>query len=226
MGKGWNMSSEVVQEAAVADTKLSDKEFNFRQLEAKYQKQLEQERQARLDAEQALLASRQQKEQEIQHEDDSEPYVDHKKLNKTLSSFEKKMEDKIEKRAKEISRQEQAEDRKQSWLKNNPDFFDVLQYVEKFAQKDPELAETILEMPEGFERQKLVYKNIKALGLHLPESKQSTIQDKINNNKQGLYYQPTGIANSPYQNAGDFSKEGQKQAYNKMKEMQQRLRLG
>jgi hypothetical protein len=212
----------------VTEDKQSEKEFNFRQLEAKYQRQLEQERSARMEAEkkvQEAVASRQQP-IDSQEEDDNEPYVDHKRLNRTLSSFEKKMEDKIEKRAKEISKQEQLEERRSTWLKNNPDFYQILQHAEKFAERDPELAETILEMPEGFERQKLVYKNIKALGIHLPEVKQNTIQDKINGNKQNPYYQPSGIANSPYQNAGDFSAAGKKQAYDKMKEMQSRLRLG
>ncbi len=220
------MTSPVEQAPEAVENKQNDKEFNFRQLEAKYQRQLEQERAARLEAEkvaQEALVSKQQSDQ--QDEESSDPYVDHKKLNRTLSSFEKRMEEKIEKRAKEISRQEQTEERKQNWLKNNPDFYQVLQHAEKFAQKDPELAEAILEMPEGFERQKLVYKNIKALGVHLPESKQPSIQDKINSNQNNLYYQPSGIASSPYQNAGDYSDAGKKQAYDKMKEMQKRLRI-
>jgi len=220
------MTSPVEQVPEVSENKQNDKEFNFRQLEAKYQRQLEQERTARLEAEkvaQEALVSKQQSDQ--QDEESSDPYVDHKKLNRTLSSFEKRMEEKIEKRAKEISRQEQSEERKQNWLKNNPDFYQVLQHAEKFAQKDPDLAEAILEMPEGFERQKLVYKNIKALGVHLPENKQSSVQEKINANQNNLYYQPSGIASSPYQNAGDYSDAGKKQAYDKMKEMQKRLRL-
>src|SRR5947207_3295547 len=221
-----SMTSPVEQVPEVSENKQNDKEFNFRQLEAKYQRQLEQERTARLEAEkvdQEALVSKQQSDQ--QDEESSDPYVDHKKLNRTLSSFEKRMEEKIEKRAKEISRQEQSEERKQNWLKNNPDFYQVLQHAEKFAQKDPDLAEAILEMPEGFERQKLVYKNIKALGVHLPENKQSSVQEKINANQNNLYYQPSGIASSPYQNAGDYSDAGKKQAYDKMKEMQKRLRL-
>lgn len=222
------MTSQVPQEPeAIVDSKQNDKEYNFRQLEAKYQRQLEQERTARLEAEKAVqevMASRQQVQQE--EEESSDPYVDQKRLNRTLSSFEKKMEERIEKRAKEISKQEQVEERRQTWLRNNPDFYQVLQHAEKFAQKDPELAETILEMPEGFERQKLVYKNIKALGIHLPETKQTGIQDKINANQNNLYYQPTGVASSPYQNAGDFSDHGKKQSYDKMKELQKRMRLG
>lgn len=206
------------------ENKQSDKENNFRLLEARYQRQLDQERTARLQAEEAL-AARQKQVQEEPEDDPTDPYVDHKRLSKTLNTFEKKMEEKIEKRAKEISRQEQAEDKKAQWLKNNPDFYQVLQHAEKFAESDPELAETILMMPEGFDRQKLVYKNIKALGIHLPpEQKKSSIQDKINANQQGLYYQPSGVAASPYEQVGDYSDHGKKQAYEKMMQLKHRLK--
>ena len=101
-----------------------------------------------------------------------------------------------------------------------------MNHAEKLAQKDPELAETILSMPESFERQKLVYKNIKALGLHLPEQKAQSIQEKVDANRRNPYYQPSGIANAPYASQGDFSPQGQQQAYNKMRELQKKMRLG
>jgi len=204
----------------------SNKELNFRALETKYQRQLEQAekraQEAELKAQQAL-AQRQTQEDD---EKDDEPYVDHKKLNKTLSSFERKLEEKIDRRAEEKARSLQEQYKKESWIKQNPDFYDVLQHAEKFAQKDPDLAESILEMPEGFERQKLVYKNIKALGLHKPEVKQSTIQDKVDANRRSPYYQPSQVGTSPYSSQGDFSASGQKNAYQKMQELKNRLRLG
>jgi hypothetical protein len=79
-------------------------------------------------------------------------------------------------------------------------------------------------MPDTFERQKLVYKNIKAFGLDRPEAKQPSIQEKIDSNKRSPYYQPSGVGSAPYASAGDFSASGQKQAYDKMKELQNRLR--
>jgi len=206
------------------EPKISDKELNFRQLEAKYQKQLEQERQARLEAERRAQEFS-QKQKTIEEEEDDEPYVDHKRLNKTLSSFEKKMEEKIDRKAEEKARLMLDQNKKDAWLKQNPDFYDVLQHAEKFAQRDPELAETILEMPEGFERQKLVYKSIKSLGLHKPEEKQPSIQEKIDANRRSPYYQPSGVGSAPYASMGDFSTQGQKQAYEKMKELQARLRI-
>ena len=90
---------------------------------------------------------------------------------------------------------------------------------------NPELAESILEMPEGFERQKLVYKNIKALGLHKPAEKQASIQDKIDANRRSPYYQPTGVSAGPYAGTGDFSKSGQKNAYDKMQQLKAQLRI-
>src|SRR5208337_4554436 len=110
------------------------------------------------------------------------------------------------------------EERKNAWLKQNPDFYDLLnQHADKIVKADLELAETILEMPDNFARQKLVYKNIKALGLHKAEQKVPSIQEKIDANRRSPYYQPTGIGTAPYSQVGDFSAVGQKQAFDKMR---------
>jgi len=208
------------------EAKTNDKELNFRALEAKYQKELAHANQARMEAEkraEEAMSRRQQIQEE--EDDDSDPYIDQKKLSKTLSSFEKKLEEKIDKRAEEKARGMIDQNKRESWLRNNPDFYEVLQLADQFAKKDPELAESILEMPEGFERQKLVYKNIKALGLHKPEVKQPSIQEKIDANRRSPYYQPSGVANAPYASTGDFSPVGQKNAYQKMQELKNKLRV-
>lgn len=208
------------------ENKPSDKELNFRILEAKYQKQLEQERQARLEAEkkaQEALERRNLAQEE--DEDDSEPYVDKKKLAKTLNRFGEQAKQQTQQEVKAAVQQALQEERRQNWLKSNPDFYEVMQHAEKFAQADPELAETILEMPEGFERQKLVYKNIKALGIHKPPVPKPSIQEKVDANKRSPYYQPSGVGTAPYAGAGDFSDQGQKQAYAKMQELKNRLRI-
>jgi hypothetical protein len=205
------------------ETKPSDKELNFRALEARYQKQLDQERQARLEIERQYQEISAKKTITEEDDDTSDPYVDHKRLDKKLSSFEKKMEAKIDQKAEEKARNMMQKDRQESWLRQNPDFYDILQHADKFAEKDPELAETILQMPEGFERQKLVYRSIKTLGLHQPEVKQSSVQDKIDSNRKSPYYQPSGVGTAPYSTGGDFSQSGQKNAYAKMKELQSRL---
>lgn len=205
------------------ENKVSDKELNFRNLEARYEKQLAQERAARLEAERIAQEAKQKPAQE--DEDDSEPYVDHKKLNKTLAKFGQSTQSEIQKAMEVAKKTAKDELKREMWLEQNPDFYEVLQHADKFAQKAPKLAETILTMPEGFERQKLVYQNIKELGVHKPEAKQPSIQEKVDANRRSPFYQPTGVGTAPYASSGDFSDAGQKQAFAKMKELQARLRI-
>lgn len=212
------------QENQVQDQKPSDKELNFRKLEEKYQRELAQERAARQEAERIA----QEKSKVVHHdeeEDDDEPYVDKRKLKKTLDKFGQQTKQETQTEIQKAVQVALHEERKQNWVKSNPDFYDVLQYAEKLALKDPDLAESILEMPEGFERQKLVYKNIKALGLHRPEEKAPSIQQKIDANRKSPYYQPSGVGTAPYSNAGDYSQGGQKQAYEKMQQLKAQLRI-
>jgi len=213
-------------ESQVEEAKVSDKELNFRKLEAKYQQELMSERQRREEAERrAQELSQKTATVEEDDDDDGEPYVDKKKLEKKLARFGEHTKKQTQSEIQKAVQQAIQEERKQNWIKQNPDFYDTLQHAEKLAIKDPGLAESILEMPEGFERQKLVYKNIKALGLDRPETKQPSVQEKIEANRRSPYYQPSQVGTAPYAGAGDFSPAGQEQAYAKMKELQSRLRL-
>lgn len=205
---------------AEEEVKSNDKELNFRALEARYERKLAEERAAREEAEKRAAELAQEPE-----EDDDEPYVDKKKLKKSLSKTKQELKQESKTEIQSAIHQALAEERRQQWLKNNSDFYDVMQHAEKFALKDPELAETILQMPEGFERQKLVYKNIKALGLDKPEQKAPSIQEKIDANRRSPYYQPSGVSNTPYSTGGDFSPTGQKAAYEKLQELKSRLRI-
>lgn len=212
---------------------VSNKEMNFRALENKMlqaQRRAEEAEKRAQEAERIAqeTVARKQKEQEDPDDDSSEPYVDHKRLSRQFSAFEKKMEDKIDKKAEEKARRMYEEGRRNDWLRNNPDFYEVLQHADEFAKRDPELAEAILEMPEGFERQKLVYKNIKALGVHKPKQPEPSIQQKVDANKRSPYYQPSGVPTAPYgiANAGkDYSAVEQKSAYQKMQELKSKLRI-
>lgn len=220
------MSAEIVNTPETAqENKPTDKEINF----AKIRQQLEQERNARIAAEERATQLERAREQEKrppkeeEDDDDDEPYVDTKRLNKKLSSFERQLEEKFERKAEEKARAMIDLEKKENWLRTNADFYEVMQHAETFASKDPELAETILSMPNTFERQKLVYKSIKAMGLHKKEEPKSTIQDKIDQNRRSPYYQPTGVGAAPYATGGDFSSVGQKNAYTKMQELKRRL---
>ena len=208
----------------------NSKEINFRQQEqamrAHYERQLEQERRARLEAERIAEEARRRPVAEEEDEADPEPYVDYKKLNKKLAKFGEQTKQQTQAEIQAAIQKAQAEARREAWLESNADFDEVLSHAEKLAAKSPTLANTILKMPDNFERQKLVYQTIKEMGLHKPEEKKSTVQEKIENNKRGQYYQPTGVGTAPYQgNTADFSPAGQKAAYEKMKSLISNVRL-
>ena len=216
------------QENQAQNDKPSDKELNFRALEAKYQRQVEQERNARLEAEkknEELQSYRQAQSKDDDDDVSSEPYIDEKRLTKKMNKFGQATQTEINKAMEQAKYAAKEELKQEMWLDNNPDFYDTLQLAEKFAQEAPELAKTILRMPEGFERQKLVYQNIKQLGIDKPKVKESGIQDKIDANRRSPYYQPSGVGTSPYQSQSDFSPSGQKQAYAKMQELKARLSI-
>ena len=208
-------------------TRQNDIDRNFRALEAKFQRQLDEERQHRIEAERRLSEMHNNRKPiiEEEEEDDPEPYINHKKLNKTMSKFEQNTGTSIDKAMRLAKEQAKEELKEEMWIENNPDFYQTLQLAEKFHQRAPKLAENILKMPEGFERQKLVYYNIKELGLDKPEVKQSSIQETVNKNRQTPFYQPTGVGSAPYSQQSDFSESGKKAAYDKMQELKSRLKF-
>jgi hypothetical protein len=204
----------------------NEKELNFRKQEQMFQRQLAAERARADELERRFEESRRQVTQVPDDDDDtSEPYVDHKRLQKKLNAQGQQIKQETHTTMQQAIQQALAEDRKERWIKDNPDFYTTLQLADKFHEKHKNLAETILQMPEGFERQKLVYQNIKELGLDKPVVQQPSIQEKIDANRKGPYYQPSGMGTSPYSSQGDFSAGGQKQAYDKMQELKARLRI-
>lgn len=213
------------EQTAQQENKNSDKELNFRKLEAYYEQKLAQERSEKEKALQlAQEAARQAQKQE--DDDDDEEYVHKKKLEKKFQNFGQATQSEINK-AMEMAKQKAKEELKQElWLEQNPDFYDTLQLAEQFALKAPQLAQTILKMPDSFERQQLVYQNIKTLGLDKPQKGAPSIQDKINANLKTPGYQPHGFAGPAFQTQGDFSDTGQKAAYERMQQLKKSLRLG
>jgi hypothetical protein len=201
----------------------SNKEMNFRNLEAKYQRELEIANAKRIEAERVAQEYMQRDNQE---EETTDPYVDHKKLDKKLARHGENIKQQTQSDIQNAVQTALREERKANWIKSNPDFYDTLKHAEKLAERDPDLADSILEMPESFERQKLVYKNIKALGLHKPEVKQSTVQETIDANRRSPYYQPSNIGSAPFAGSqSNFSAEGQKSAYEKMQQLKKSLRI-
>lgn len=216
------MSSDNQASSQEIQQQNNDKDINFAAMRNKYERQI-----AQIQAEKDELAAQVNASRVLDEDDTSEPYVDHKKLNKSFNKFGQQVKQETKAEIQHAVNHAISEERKNNWLKGNPDFYDVLKNAEKLAMKDPELAESILDMPEGFERQKLVYKSIKSLGLDREAPKAPSIQEKIDANRRSPYYQPSGVGAAPYANTSqsDFSPSGQKNAYDKMQELKSRLRL-
>jgi hypothetical protein len=222
------MSSEIKQDQIQESPKQDQKDLNFDKL----RKQLEQERQLRLQAEdrakQLELSQKQGASQSEDQEDEyDEPYVDTKRLNKKLNQFGQKVNQNTADLVQNEVQKALSAEREANFLKTNSDFNEILkeENILKLAERHPEVAEGLTKLPKGFEQQKAVYHQIKALNLHKKEEPKESIQDTVNKNQRNPYYfQPT-TGNPPYAGQSDFSKTGQESAYKKMQELKSRLRI-
>jgi hypothetical protein len=201
----------------------TDKELNFRKLEERYERMLQEERQKRVEAENAAQKKFAPQDDE---EEDNEPYVDRRRLKKEIANTRQTIKQETQTDIQKAVGEALEKERQEAWIEANSDFYEVMQHAEALAKKAPGTAKTILKMPEGFERQKLVYNAIKEFGINKKEEPKSNIQEEIKNNKKGLYYSPSGVGSAPYHSQGDFSPGGQKSAYDKMQELKNRLRAG
>lgn len=213
------------QENVSNNAKSSNAEINFRKQEQLFLRQLEQERAEKERLRQELEAARKPSQNNQDDDDDSEPYVDHKKLNKKLSSFGQSTQSEIQKAMEQAKIAAKEELKQEMFLESNPDFYTVLEKADELMTRAPKLAENILKMPNNFDRQKLVYQTMKELGVDKPPTKQSTIQEKIDANRKSPYYQPSGMNTPAYAGSNDFSPQGQKSAYDKMQQLKAQLRL-
>lgn len=206
--------------------KQSEKEFNFEKL----RKQLESERAEKIKMQERLeaLERAQRTSKPDDDEDSDEPYIDQKTFSRKMSKFESQMEEKIDKKAEEKARIFLEQEKQQDYVKRNPDFVQTLTQdnIQKFANEHPSIAERMLKMPDNFDRQALLYEQIKALQSQKKASdEKSAVQQKIDQNRKSPFYQPSGMGSSPYAAAGDFSPSGQKASYDKLQELKARLRL-
>lgn len=215
-------NQEVSTQAAPKDNSA---ETNIRRIAQR----LEEEKAARLKLEEEIAKERQERSSHARKpykdpdddEEYSEPYISHKSLKRELNRFANDFEQKVDKKAEEKASLMIEKERQAAFLRSNPDFAAILdpENVRKFAEKHPEVAEPMLEMPDNFARQKLLYQNIKLSGVLKPAVQEQSIQAKIDANKKSPYYQPSGGNTPPYANQGDFSEAGQKNAYSKMQQL-------
>lgn len=191
------------------DVQKEDKDYNFEQLRRKLEN-TEREKQAALAKasayEKEIAEAAKKKFREPEPDDDSydEPYVDERRLNKRLERFEERFSKQVDEKAELKARQMLEQERNSQFLKHNTDFNQILsaENIEKFAKTHPDIAEEMLEMPDGFNRQKLLYQQIKALGIHKPPAPAVSIQETIDKNRKGPFYQPSGIGSAPYAGGG------------------------
>jgi hypothetical protein len=231
------MSTQSTENQVQPEVKQDTTADNLVKQRQMYERKLEQERQERIKMAQELEQIKQamQEREKIspvnEAEDDDQPYVDNRKLGKTLDRFGKEQREFTKEEIRRGVAEALENERRSQYLKENKDFDKIMSEdnINKFAETHPELAENILRMPDGFERQKLVYASIKALGIDRPPQKQTSVQDKIDANRRSPYYQPSGVGTAPYATgpAGkDYSESDKKNAYEQMKALKSRLRLG
>lgn len=217
------MSVEV-QTQVEPEQKQNDKELNFRAFEAKKNKEIEAERAERFRLQKELEDLKQRINQKDE-EEDYDPYIDTRRLEKKLARFGQQTEEKTTTKIQQAVQEAIYTEKKQAWLDANPDFYDVMENnVKKLMEKAPEISKSILSMPDNFERQKLVYNTIKTMGLDKPEQKSPSIQDKVDANRRSPYYQPSSMGTAPYAPTGDFSDAGKKRAYEEMQKLKQSMR--
>ena len=210
------------QEVSQVAPKDNSAEMNLRKLA----RTLEEERAGRIRLEQEIAQLRESSKKPSRDEDEDyrsdEPYIDEKRLERKLNKFAETFEKKVDQKAEEKAAMMIERERQQGFLRSNPDFAQIMNdetLLQKFVERFPDIADPLLEMPDNFARKKLVYQNIKALGINRPEAPKVSIQDKIDANRRSPYYQPSGGSTPPYAAQGDFSAGGQKNAYSKMQEL-------
>jgi hypothetical protein len=214
--------------ASVLAQKPNDKEYNFAQIRQQLEKE-KQEKQQLLGEIEQLKKVAQQRFSSQDDDDDDEPYIDKKRLKRELTKVVQQTASETDAKVEALVEKRLSEERKKQWLKENPDFEEVIQHAQKVQDNDPDLADMILRIPNEFDRYKMVYKHIKAMGLHKPPEQKSSVQEKIDSNRRSPYYQPSGVASPGYGvvNGGkDYSPAEGKNAYQKMQELKSRLRLG
>lgn len=219
------VSGEVATSGANAEQqKQTDKELNFAKLREKNERaerELEAQRQEtiRLAQEVDRLKQRYSSHVEEEDDDDSEPYVETKKLKKILAKVDEKIERAAEEKAARIFEQKMKQDYMFRLKSEYKDFDEVLnqETIDKLAEAHPSLTNQIMKIGDEYERRVTAYETIKGMGLH-KKAEASPIQEKINQNMRNLYHVPSATGNPPAA-VGDFSQAGKKNAYENMQKL-------
>lgn len=214
----------------------SDKEINFRRLEAAR----EAEREARIRAEMQTESMRNELQEikqmlqpkEIDPLDGAEDYVDPARLRAKLE----KVNANLKKEAKEIAKQTFREEREQEDKRNFlqrlkaqlPDYDQVMNEanIANLERIDPVFLETVLEVPDEYARRMKTYKKLKSIqsAFAAKAEEKPSIREKVEENSKNPYYIPPSMA-TPTASAADFdisSKAARTAAYDKLKAAQRK----
>lgn len=224
------------QEAAEPDVKASsDKELNFRKLEEARLR--EREEKMRLEMQNETLQNELKEIKEYLKPKERDPFEDIDdyiepevkkalvdKFNRFGSSFERKAEEIAEKKYQEIQRQKEEAEKKNFLPKLQNEFndFDQVmteQNIMEIGEKDPTFLQTVLMVPDEYEKRKFLYQRIKANKSNAEPEK--TVQDRVRQNQKNPYHVPSSA--SPTSDAIDFdldSPGARESAYQKLRSAQ------
>jgi len=222
-------------EKAKLNDVVSDKEINFRKLEAAR----EAEREARIRAEmqaENMRAELKEIKQMLQPKetdplDGVEDYVDPARLRAKLE----KERVHLKKEAKEIALQTIKEERENEEKRNFlqrlhaqfPDYNQVMNEtnIATLESVDPVFLETVVAVPDEYSRRLMTYKKLKNLQQAAPkQAEEKSIKEKVDENSRNPYYISPSMA-TPSTSAMDFdvsTKAARTQAYEKLKAAQRR----
>lgn len=224
---------EIASPKAIPQEVPSDKEINFRKLEAAR----EAEREARIRAEMQTEAMRNELQEikqmlqpkEVDPLDGAEDYVDPARLRAKLEKVSANFKKEAKVIAQETIREEREQEEKRNYLqrlKNQYSDYDQVMNEANIANLesiDPVFIETVLEVPDEYARRLKTYKKLKSLQ-QAPQKveEKMSIKEKVEENARNPYYIAPSMATP---SAVDFdikSPQSRQQAYEKLKAAQRR----
>jgi len=224
---------EIAPPKAIPQEAPSDKEINFRKLEAAR----EAEREARIRAEMQTEAMRNELQEikqmlqpkEVDPLDGAEDYVDPARLRAKLEKVSANLKKEAKVIAQQTIREEREQEEKKNYLqrlKNQYSDYDQVMNEANIANLesiDPVFIETVLEVPDEYARRLKTYKKLKSLQ-QAPQKveEKMSIKEKVEENARNPYYIAPSMATP---SAVDFdikSPQSRQQAYEKLKAAQRR----
>jgi hypothetical protein len=231
MTEGVNEQANAQPEKAQSHEGLSNKEFNFRKLEAAREADREARIRAEMQAEQMRNELREIKEMLQPKEQDPldgvEDFVDPVRLKAKLE----KERTRFTREAKEIA-ERTYEERKQKDEKANffqrlrgqfSDYDEVMNETNlaHLQEEDPVFLDTVVKVPDEYERRLDTYKKIKSMQAKKPKlEERASIKEKVEENMRNPYFIQPSSGNPSAVEFDIRSKSARDQAYQKLKAAQ------